>query len=66
VDKKKEPCIYDCQAKHEEVHQRQCMNWGARFSSLSQAEIEIPAYTMELGCYLKQMMDGGFGPYASH
>lgn len=60
------PCVSECMEMHERVHQRQCRTFGPTFSKLSMPEAEIPAYTMELGCLLRQMMQGHFGPYGSH
>jgi RHS repeat-associated protein len=65
IDQKKHPCLYECALMHEKVHERQCKTFGPTFRKLSQPEIEIPAYTMELGCLLRQMMEGHFGPYGS-
>jgi RHS repeat-associated protein len=62
-DPNKDPCGYQCELVHEKTHARQCMTWGATFYSLSEAEREIPAYMMELGCLLKMQMDNGLGPY---
>ncbi len=62
-DPKKDPCGYECELTHERVHARQCMTFGAKFYSLSEAEREIPAYMMELGCLLKMQMNNGLGPY---
>jgi RHS repeat-associated protein len=64
VDPKKHPCNYECTVKHEMVHQRMCLSLGAtKFGTLSERQIEIPAYVVELGCYLKMQMDNGLGPY---
>jgi RHS repeat-associated protein len=64
VDPKKHPCNYDCTVKHEGVHQQMCQKIGAtKFNALSEAQQEIPAYTMELGCYLKMQLDNKLGPY---
>ena len=54
---------YECEVVHEKVHSRQCMTFGAKFYLLSEAEKEIPAYMMELGCLLKMQMDSGLGAY---
>ena len=66
MDKDKHPCLYECALHHELVHRRQCMTFGPIFNKLSHRESEVPAYMMELGCYLRQMMAGGFGPYGSN
>ena len=43
---------------------RMCNAMGAtKFGALSERQIEIPAYMVELGCYLKMQMDNGLGPY---
>jgi len=64
VDPKKHPCNYDCTLKHELVHARMCKALGAtKFGALSERQIEIPAYMVELGCYLKLQMDNKLGPY---
>ena len=64
VDPQKHPCDYECTAKHELVHARQCESMGAtKFNALSEATKETPAYMVELGCYLKMQMDNKLGPY---
>ena len=62
-DPKKDPCGYECELAHERVHAKQCMALGAAFFSLTEAQEEIPAYMMELGCLLKMQYDNGLGPY---
>ena len=59
----KDPCGYECELTHERVHARQCMTLGATFYSLTEAQREIPAYMMELGCLLRMQYDNGLGPY---
>jgi hypothetical protein len=39
------------------------MALGAGFFSMTEAQKEIPAYMMELGCLLKVQYDNGLGPY---
>jgi hypothetical protein len=64
VDAKKYPCGYQCAVEHEMVHARMCISMGAtKFTALSEAQAEMPAYTRELGCYLKMQMDNKLGPY---
>ncbi len=63
-DPNKQPCIYKCDFVHESVHAGQCMTFGSRFYTLSERETEIPAYTMELGCYLRMQYENNLGPYA--
>jgi RHS repeat-associated protein len=62
-DPNKDPCGYQCELAHERVHAKQCMALGAGFFSMTEAQKEIPAYMMELGCLLKMQMDNGLGPY---
>ena len=64
VDPQKSPCVYECLLEHENVHKRMCEQLGAKFTSLSQAQKEIPAYIQELGCYLKTLYENHLGPYA--
>jgi len=64
VDPKKHPCNYECTVKHEMVHARQCESIGAtKFNLLTEAQKETPAYTLELGCYLKMHMYNKLRPY---
>ena len=64
VDPDKHPCDYECAVAHENVHARMCRKMGGtRFNALTEAEREIPAYTMELGCFLKMLRDNNLGPY---
>jgi RHS repeat-associated protein len=64
VDPEKHPCDYECAMKHEMVHRRACAALGATtFNALSEKQREVPAYMMELGCYLKMQMDNNLGPY---
>jgi len=63
TDPAKDPCGYECQLAHERVYGSQCMALGAGFVSMSEAQKEIPAYMMELGCLLKMQYDNGLGPY---
>ena len=62
-DPNKDPCGYQCELVHERVHAKRCLALGAQYYSQSQAQMEIPAYMMELGCLLKMQMDNGLGPY---
>jgi hypothetical protein len=64
VDPVKHPCQYDCAVKHEMVHARMCAALGGtKFNALSEAQKEVPAYTVELGCYLQLQLDNKLGPY---
>lgn len=61
VDPDQEPCVYECVLKHEMVHQRQCATFGTRLYRVPVQQQEIPAFTMELGCYIKMIREGGLG-----
>ena len=64
IDPEKHPCDYECAMKHEMVHARACAAMGGTvFNALSEKQKEVPAYMMELGCYLKMQMDNNLGPY---
>jgi RHS repeat-associated protein len=63
VDPAKHPCDYECAREHERVHAHQCEVMGARFFSMSEAQTEIPAYMIELGCFLKMQYENDLGPY---
>jgi len=64
VDPKKFPCQYECTVKHEMVHARMCSSLGGtKFNALTEAQREVPAYMVELGCFLKMQLDNKLGPY---
>jgi hypothetical protein len=52
-----------CVLEHEQVHARMCASMGPRFYELTFAQGEIPAFTRELGCYLRILLENGLGPY---
>ncbi len=45
-------CLNECVVKHEEVHQRQCTQFGWRFynDSLNTTQLETEAYNTEISC----------------
>jgi hypothetical protein len=63
VDPDKRPCVYKCALFHERVHARQCSTFGEKYYTLSQKEAETPAYSMQLGCYLRLQYENKLGPY---
>jgi hypothetical protein len=63
IDPNAQPCIYKCIAEHEAVHSRMCNALGPGYFNLSTVQKEIPAYTQELGCYLRMLLENGLGPY---
>jgi RHS repeat-associated protein len=58
-----EPCIYKCVLEHEQVHAKMCATMGLRYYDLTFAQKETPAFTKELGCYLRMLLENGLGPY---
>ncbi len=59
----------DCQCYHPYVRNTKCKKsrnaapLATKFNALPEAQTEIQAYTMELGCYLKIQTDNKLGPY---
>ena len=67
VDRKKHPCEYDCAVAHERVHERQCTQLGGtRYNAMTEAQKDIPAYVMQLGCFLRMQYEYRLGPYRDY